>query len=62
MQPIWKDDACLPSKMYKCNLKQFPAYVVNATEAKYVQAGVNFALENFFGLIFKGTEHDYLGR
>lgn len=62
MQPNWEDDACLPNEMYKCNLKQFPEYVVNATDASHVVAAVDFAKVHDVRLIVKGTGHDYLGR
>lgn len=59
--PNWENDACLPSSP-SCILKQFPAYVANATNATHVQAAVNFAREQNVRLIVKGTGHDYLGR
>jgi len=62
MQPNWENNACLPNETYRCNLKQFPEYVVNATEAKHVQAAIDFARKWSVRLIVKGTGHDYLGR
>ena len=62
MQPNWVNDACLPSTKDRCNLKQFPIYVVNATHPAHVKAGVDFARVHNVRLIVKGTGHDYLGR
>ncbi len=61
-QPNWEHDACLPTSTHPCNTSQFPVYVINATEACHVQAGVKFANENRIRLNVKGTGHDYLGR
>jgi len=60
--PNWEDDECLPDPRAPCNLDQFPRFVVNASKAEYVQAGVNFARQNNVRLIVKGTGHDFLGR
>ncbi len=61
-QPNWENDACLPNSKYRCNLRQFPNYVVNATKAAHVKAAVDFARVRDVELIVKGTGHDYLGR
>ena len=61
-QVNWENDACLPSLGKRCNLKQFPRYVVNATESMHVKKAVDFARERSIRLIVKGTGHDYLGR
>ena len=62
MQPNWVNDACLPSIKDRCDLQQFPIYVVNATQPAHVKAGVDFARVHNIRLIVKGTGHDYLGR
>jgi hypothetical protein len=58
----FNNDTCLPDPQYPCSGTGYPQYVVNATSAAHVQAGVNFARENNVRLIVKGTGHDYLGR
>ena len=58
----WENDACLPVLGSHCNLQQFPAYVVDATEAIHVKLAVNFARRQNVRLIVKGTGHDFLGR
>ncbi|KAF1999680.1 FAD/FMN-containing isoamyl alcohol oxidase-like protein MreA [Amniculicola lignicola CBS 123094] len=47
---------------YSCNITSFPAYAVNATTVKHVQAAVNFARNNNIRLVIKNTGHDFLGR
>ena len=58
----WEDDACLPIQNASCRIDQFPRYVINASQASHVQAGVSFASKYHIRLIVKGTGHDYLGR
>lgn len=62
LQPNWEHDACLPTIFHHCNIKQYPVYVVNATEAHHVEEGVKFAKNHNIRLNVKGTGHDYLGR
>ncbi|KAF2738109.1 FAD/FMN-containing isoamyl alcohol oxidase-like protein MreA [Polyplosphaeria fusca] len=45
-----------------CKIASFPAYAVNATNAKHVQLAVNFARNNNIRLVIKNTGHDFLGR
>ena len=61
-QPNWEHDACLPTLFHSCNVRQYPVYVINATEAHHVQEGVRFARKHNIRLNVKGTGHDYLGR
>jgi hypothetical protein len=56
------NDTCLPDSQYPCSGAGYPQYVVNATNAAHVKAGVDFARKNNIRLIVKGTGHDYLGR
>jgi hypothetical protein len=58
----YNDDTCLPSALAPCSAAGYPAYVVNATNAKHVQEGVKFAFETGVRLIVKGTGHDFPGR
>lgn len=62
---VWdnfNNDTCLPDGQYTCSPLGYPAYVVNATTAEHVAAGVKFAASNNIRLIVKGTGHDYMGR
>lgn len=58
----YNDDTCLPSALAPCSAAGYPAYVVNATNAKHVQEGVKFAHKTGVRLIVKGTGHDWPGR
>lgn len=58
----FNNDTCLPDPQYPCSGVGYPQYVVNATCAEHVKAGVDFARENHIRLIVKGTGHDYMGR
>lgn len=58
----YNNDTCNPEPEYSCSAKGYPAYVVNATCAEHVQAGVLFAAMHGIRLIVKGTGHDYMGR
>jgi hypothetical protein len=61
--PDYNDESCPPDAPgYNCSTKGYPAYVINATNAADVQAGVNFARERNIRLVIKGTGHDYPGR
>jgi FAD/FMN-containing dehydrogenase len=40
---------------YTCNVTAFPAYVVNATTVKQIQAAVNFARNNNIRLTIKSV-------
>ena len=41
--PNWSNDSCLPPPHYPCSGKGFPIYVVNASCAAHVAAGIEFA-------------------
>lgn len=62
----WQDDACIPTSLSvagpNCSSLAFPKYVVNASEASHVQAGVVFASTRNVRLVVKGGAHDLLGR
>lgn len=58
----YNDESCLPSSSAPCSSSGYPAYVVAATCAEDVQAGVRFAEETGLRLIVKGTGHDFPGR
>jgi hypothetical protein len=58
----FNNDTCLPDPSDPCSGKGYPLYVVNATSAKDVKIGIDFARRHNVRLIVKGTGHDYLGR
>jgi len=60
--PNWNNDSCLPSPLVPCTDNGYPVYVVNATTAEDVKAGVDFARENHVRLIVKASGHDFRGR
>jgi hypothetical protein len=62
INPNWSDDCCLPAPQYPCTGEGFPVFVVNASTAAHVSAGVDFARKHNIRLNVKGSGHDYLGR
>lgn len=58
----FNNDSCLPDPTTPCSGEGYPIYVVNATNAKQVKTGVDFARKHNIRLVIKGTGHDYLGR
>ena len=38
----WNNDTCLPDSRAPCSGQGYPTYVINATSAEHVQAGVKF--------------------
>jgi hypothetical protein len=58
----WVNDTCLPIPTAPCTGEGYPIYVVNATCAKDVKKGVDFARQKNVRLVVKATGHDYLGR
>ncbi|KAF2712547.1 FAD binding domain-containing protein [Pleomassaria siparia CBS 279.74] len=65
MSPVAQGMTCLPPDVFNshnCTRGGFPMYVINATEPKHVQLGVDFARETGVRLIIKNTGHDFLGK
>ena len=58
----FNNDTCLPNATAPCSPEGYPVYVVNATSAEDVKAGIDFARKHDVRLIVKNTGHDYLGR
>ncbi|KAK8914910.1 FAD-linked oxidoreductase ZEB1 [Metarhizium anisopliae] len=58
----YTNDTCLPDPRAPCSPQGYPAYVVNASTAEHVKAGVDFARRHNVRLVVKSTGHDYLGR
>ena len=54
VNPNWSDDSCLPLPSLPCSGEGFPVYVINATSAAHVAAGVNFARSHNIRLNVKG--------
>ncbi|KAF2116668.1 FAD binding domain-containing protein [Lophiotrema nucula] len=65
MSPVAQGMTCLPPNVFdthNCSRGGFPMYVINATEPKHVQLGVNFARNTGVRLVVKNTGHDFLGK
>ncbi|KAK0644578.1 FAD binding domain-containing protein [Cercophora newfieldiana] len=60
--PNFNNDSCLPDPRAPCSGRGFPAYVINATSAGDVKAGVDFARQYGVRLIVKNSGHDFVGR
>ncbi|KAH6628471.1 hypothetical protein F5144DRAFT_579138 [Chaetomium tenue] len=58
----WTNDTCLPFENTPCSGQGYPVFVVNATEPRHVQLGVQFAKKHNVRFIVKSTGHDYIGR
>lgn len=59
----YNDESCPPSSANtSCTTAGYPAYIISATNAADVQAGINFARDHNIRLIVKGTGHDFPGR
>lgn len=65
MLPVAQGLTCMPPNVFdsrNCSRGGFPLYVINATEPKHVQTGVNFARNTGIRLVIKNTGHDFLGK
>jgi hypothetical protein len=73
--PLWSNDSCIPiypngtsitgdpsAGSRGCTIGDYPVYVVNATEAKHVQAAFAFAKKWNIRLNVKNTGHSFSGR
>ncbi|KAK4176871.1 hypothetical protein QBC36DRAFT_186446 [Triangularia setosa] len=58
----WNNDTCLPYQGYPCSGQGYPLFVINATTARDVQLGVQFAKKHNIRLVVKNTGHDFIGR
>ncbi|KAK4244849.1 hypothetical protein C7999DRAFT_34832, partial [Corynascus novoguineensis] len=58
----WANDTCLPIEGAPCSGQGYPVFLINATEARHVQSGVQFAKKHNIRLVIKSTGHDYMGR
>ncbi|KAL2149832.1 hypothetical protein VTH82DRAFT_7508 [Thermothelomyces myriococcoides] len=56
------NDTCLPFPGAPCSGQGYPVFVINATEPRHVQLGVQFAKKHNIRLVVKSTGHDYIGR
>ena len=65
MSPVAQGMTCMPPNVFdshNCTRGGFPMYVINATEPKHVQLGVDFARKTGVRLVIKNTGHDFLGK
>ncbi|KAK4232845.1 hypothetical protein C8A03DRAFT_39504 [Achaetomium macrosporum] len=58
----WANDSCLPQEGAPCSGQGYPVFVVNATEARHVQLGAQFAKKHNIRLVVKSSGHDFVGR
>ncbi|PHH93046.1 hypothetical protein CDD83_1748 [Cordyceps sp. RAO-2017] len=58
----WNNFSCLPDPKAPCDGRRYPPYVVDASSAKHVKLGVDFARKHNVRLVVKGTGYDFLGR
>ncbi|KAK3349476.1 FAD binding domain-containing protein [Lasiosphaeria hispida] len=58
----WNNDTCLPDPRAPCSAAGYPIYVINATTAEHVKAGIDFARTQNIRLIVKNSGHDFTGR
>ncbi|KAL2132918.1 hypothetical protein VTI74DRAFT_3167 [Chaetomium olivicolor] len=58
----WANDTCLPQEGAPCSPQGYPVFVINATEPRHVQLGVQFARKHNIRLVVKSSGHDFLGR
>ncbi|KAK4151451.1 hypothetical protein C8A00DRAFT_45344 [Chaetomidium leptoderma] len=58
----WANDTCLPQEGAPCSGQGYPVFVINATETRHVQLGVQFARKHNIRLVVRSSGHDYVGR
>ncbi|KAK0729871.1 hypothetical protein B0H67DRAFT_13871 [Lasiosphaeris hirsuta] len=58
----WANDSCLPFDGDPCSHQGYPVFVVNASTARHVKLGVDFAAKHNIRLVVKSSGHDFLGR
>ncbi|KAI2619618.1 FAD-binding domain-containing protein [Hypoxylon sp. NC1633] len=58
----YNNDTCLPDPGAPCSPAGYPAYVVNATSARDVKLGLEFARAHNIRVVVKSSGHDYQGR
>ncbi|KAK4240110.1 hypothetical protein C8A03DRAFT_13528 [Achaetomium macrosporum] len=58
----WANESCLPQEGAPCSGEGYPVFVINATEVRHVQLGVQFARKHNIRLVIKSSGHDFLGR
>jgi hypothetical protein len=58
------NDTCrpTPNPSDSCTLGYYGVYVIMATKAQHVKAGIDFARRNNLRLIVRNTGHDFVGR
>ncbi|KAL2017376.1 hypothetical protein VTK56DRAFT_2256 [Thermocarpiscus australiensis] len=58
----FNNDTCLPLEGYPCSGQGYPVFVINATTARHVKLGVEFARKHNIRLVIKSSGHDFVGR
>ena len=70
MSPVFEGLTCLPPSLadatvgqgVNCTIGGYPYYVINASDVRDVQLGVNFARNTGIRLVVKNTGHDFSGK
>jgi FAD/FMN-containing dehydrogenase len=70
MSPLFEGLTCLPPSLadatvgqgVNCTIGGYPSYVINASDVRDVQLGVNFARNTGIRLVVKNTGHDFSGK
>jgi FAD binding domain len=70
MSPVFEGLTCVPPLLadtttgqgVNCTIGGYPSYVINASDVRDIQLGVNFARNNGIRLVIKNTGHDFSGK
>jgi hypothetical protein len=70
MLPLFEGLTCIPPSLrnatvgqaVNCTIGGYPYYVINASDVRDVQLGVNFARNTGIRLVVKNTGHDFSGK
>lgn len=70
MSPVFEGLTCVPPSLadfavgqgVNCTIGGYPSYVINASDIRDVQLGVNFARNTGIRLVVKNTGHDFSGK
>ena len=70
MSPVLQGLTCVPPSLAdfttgqgaNCTIGGYPSYVINASDVRDIQLGVNFARNTGIRLVVKNTGHDFSGK
>lgn len=70
MSPLMEGLTCVPPSLanaiagqgVNCSIGGYPSYVINASNVRDIQMGVNFARNTGIRLVVKNTGHDFSGK